>query len=461
MPARAHVVVLGGSLAGLLAAAVLADHADVTVVEQDELPEGPHPRRGVPQARHSHLLWSAGARAIEALLPGATHRWLQAGARRVGVPDGLVALSPQGWFRRQSEMQHMILAGRDLMDWPIRTAVLARPGITVRHARAEALDGTARRITGVRVSDPRGRTEALKADLVVDATGRGSRTRRWLTELGLPTVRTETVDSGLVYATRIFRAPPGTDNMPMVNVQADPHLPRPARTAILVPIEDHRWMVTVSGTHGGQPTADPDNFLPFARSARHPIVADLLAGAEPLTPVHLTRGTANRRHHYERLPHWPAGLLVTGDALATYNPVYGHGMVVAAHSAAALKAHLTRHGLHPGHARALQRALARTVEQPWAMATAQDMLYPGATGKRPTPADRLLQRYLDRLTLTATSRPAATRALLDLYTLSTGFRRLIAPHVIAAALRGPLAPPPPDPPLTAEERRFHHPGHRG
>ncbi len=87
-PRRA--VVIGAGTAGLLAAAALDPYAEVTVVERDVLPDGPAPRKGLPQARHAHLLLSGGAHAMEELLPGVTAAWLAAGARRIPLPTGLV-----------------------------------------------------------------------------------------------------------------------------------------------------------------------------------------------------------------------------------------------------------------------------------------------------------------------------------------------------------------------------------
>ncbi|MCD9194663.1 FAD-dependent oxidoreductase [Streptomyces albireticuli] len=455
-----RAVVLGAGLTGMLAAAALAPHADeVVVVDRDDMPAGPAPRKGLPQARHAHLLWSGGARTIESLLPGTHRRWLEAGARRIALPTGLASLSPQGWLRRWPEMQYLIACTRDLLDQVVRERVLALPGVTL-HPRTEPvrLLGSARGVTGVRVRDLGDGTErVLEAGLVVDATGRGSRAPRWLAELGLPEVREEVVDSGLVYATRIFRAPEGTEEFPVVHVQADSRRPGPGRTAVLVPVEDRRWLVTVSGTRGGEPTKDPALFEPFARQVRHPVIADLVAGAEPLTGVSVTRGTVNRRRFYERLAAWPAGLTVLGDAVATYNPVYGHGMSVAAHSAAALRAELTRRPLDdPRLARRVQRATGKAVDTAWALATGQDILFPGATGARPPAAAGLLRAYMDRATLTATGRPSVARALISVMTLATPATALATPDMVVAVLRGPGRRPLPGPPLTAAELAFRH-----
>ncbi|MFE3286280.1 pyridine nucleotide-disulfide oxidoreductase, partial [Streptomyces sp. NPDC059233] len=163
-----HAVVIGGSLAGLLAAAVLAEHAAVTVIDADPLPEGPAPRRGLPQGRHTHLLWSGGARAIEEILPGITDDWTRAGAIRRSLPTDLVTMTAQGWIPRVPEKQFNISCSRDLLDSVVRARVTALKGVTtLLQSRVRGLEGTASRVTGVRVDTPEEEGLLLAADLVV------------------------------------------------------------------------------------------------------------------------------------------------------------------------------------------------------------------------------------------------------------------------------------------------------
>lgn len=447
-----RAVVAGAGLMGLLAAAVLAEAGEVTVVERDRLPDGPAGRRGLPQARHAHLLWSGGARAVESLLPGTGERWLAAGARRIPLPSGLVAMTAHGWLPRLPEMQYLITCSRDLLDWVVREQVTRHPAVRVLDgAELLGLRGGRGRVTGVAVRTAAG-VERLDADVVVDATGRGSRAREWLRGLGLPPAPEETVDPGLVYASRIFRAPPGSDDFPLVSVQSDPSRPVPARTAVLVPIEHGRWLVTLSGTRGGRPGGRPEDFERFARTTRHPVVGELISRAEPLTGVTVSRSTVNRRRSFEKTPHWPEGFVVLGDAAATFNPVYGHGMSVAALSALALRAELASGGLRaPGLARRVQRAAAAPVALAWDLATGVDLRYPGVIGAPPGRAARALYRYFDRLMLTATGRAHVARALIDVMTLSAPPASLLHPDIAVAVLRGPGRPSLPGPPLTRAE----------
>ncbi len=454
-PVRSAVV-LGGSLAGLLAARALVEFADrVTVVERDGLPDGPEPRRGLPQARHVHLLWSGGARAVEELVPGVGELLLGAGAHRLAVTTDMVALSPQGWFRRWPESHHVFLCGRDLLDATVRARILDDDRIElVEHTEVLGLEGTDEAVTGVRIRGVDGSSRTLHADLVVDATGRGSRTPQWLRELGLPEPARREVDSGLAYASRLYRAPEAARlGFPVVNVQADPRGGGPGRAGVLLPIEDGRWLVTLSGTRGGEPPTDSAEFIRFAREElRHPVIADLLAGAEPLTDISFTRTTTNRRHYYERMPAWPENFAVLGDALAAYNPIYGHGMSVAAQSAVALRDVIRRQGWGtPGLSCRVQKAVARPVAAAWDLATGQDVFYPGATENGPTLRERAVAAYVGRLMRTATGNGRIARRVTDVTSLERGPEVLLTPGVLLAAAIGPLKPPLSGPPLLPEE----------
>ncbi|WP_409472321.1 pyridine nucleotide-disulfide oxidoreductase [Streptomyces sp. HC307] len=440
----------------MLAARALAAFADrVVVVERDVLPEGPEPRKGLPQARHAHMLWSGGVRALEELLPGVVGVLHAAGARRAPVTTDMVVMAAHGWFRRWPESHHVILAGRDLLDATIRARVLADERIElVDGAEAVELEGTAEAVTGVRIRAHDGAERSLSAGLVVDATGRGSRASRWLTALGLPAAERREVDSGLVYASRLYLAPEqARDGFPVVNVQPDLRDTGPGRAGFLLPIEHGRWIVTLNGTRGGEPSAANDDFVRFAREElRHPLIGELLEQAEPLNDVSLTRTTLNRRYFYERMPAWPENFTVLGDALAAFNPLYGHGLAVGAQSALILRNVIRRQGWGaPGLSRRVQKAVARPAAVAWDLATGQDVFYPGATENGPTLKDRLLAAYVDRLMHTATGNGRIARRVTDVTSLERGAQVLLAPSVLLATVVGPLKPALSGPPLSAEE----------
>ncbi|BET50335.1 NAD(P)-binding protein [Kitasatospora aureofaciens] len=440
----------------MLAAAVLADAgvAEVVVLDRDELPDGPRQRRGLPQGRHAHLLMTGGLRAMEEIVPGVGKRLLAAGAHEISLSSGVLARSPEGWLRRwRREGPVMLTCTRALVDWTVRAAVLEHPRIEVRRAAAVGLTGSAGRVRGVRVSGPDGEAD-LDADLVVDASGRGTRIVTWLEGLGLSGVRTRIVDSGLVNASRVYRVPAGAERFPLTIVQADPYVSRPGRSAMVMPVEGDRWLVSCGGTRGGEPPADAEGFLRYTLDLPDPIVGRLISGAEPLTDVHVSRSTSNVRHYLDKAPQWPEGLVVLGDALGTFNPAYGQGMSVAAFGARVLGRELERAGGPdaPGLARRVLRGAARPVDAAWAMAVGQDVLYPATRGGRPGIADRAVTAYTRRMTRAAAGSFAAASAIWDVTSMRTPPTRMFHPAAVLAALTGSPLPALSGPPLTPAER---------
>lgn len=473
MERASHVVVLGAGMSGVLTAAALTGVADtITVIERDRLPHEQAHRAGLPQAHHAHLLWSAGARTIDQLLPGAITRLTARGARRISVPANAAILSAHGWMPRFKGPQYAIACTRSLLDHTLREQAAKDPRVTIRdHREVVGLVGDATRVTGVRIRDrDNGAVEQINANLVVDATGRSSKTKDWLIELSVPgaaQVREEVIDSGIAYVTRTFQTPTmAAQDFPMVSVQSEVPTAGPGQAATLLPVEDGRWLVTLAGTRGYEPPRDEAGFLDFARHAvRHPIVADLISTLRPLTPIYSSHSTANRRLYFEQLPHWPDGIVVLADALATFNPIYGHGMSVAARNCLALQTELQTRGLSPGSGRRLQRTVARTVNDAWRMATSIDIFYPHAGKSVPSRSDRISLRYVNRVIRAATRQQAIAAAFFDTVSLSSPPTRLTRPPVLLAALRPrrtlsaeTLA----EPPLTDEEIRRgfndHSPG---
>lgn len=463
----------------MLAAAALSRAVDhVVVLDRDELPDTPEHRRGVPQGHHAHLLMPGGLEAMEQLLPQADLRkhLLAAGARELALSSGMLAHTPAGWFRRWRHHTHVtITCSRPLLDWVVRRAVLSsHANVEVHRARVTGLRGSAHRVLGVRLeagtaagSGSRlpaghgiraaadGRSGELDADWVVDASGRGTRVVPWLEALGIRDIREKTVDCGLANATRVYRTPPGARDWPLTLVQPDPYSGRPGRSGMIVPIENDQWMVSLGGMRGSEPPRDPDAFLEYALGLPSPLVGRLIADAEPLTQVFTSRSTSNSRRYLEKTRLWPDGFIALGDAAATFNPLYGQGMSVAALGAQALAEALGQGGVGtPGLARGVQRAIAGSVEAAWAMAVGTDVLYPGVEGGGPSVADRLAAGYSRRLTKAATGSYAAASALWDVTSLRTGPTRLMRPGAILATLAGPPLPPLAGPPLTAPERAY-------
>ena len=436
-----RAVVLGASMAGLLAARVLGDaYGQVTVIDRDKLSRAGSSRHGVPHGRHLHALLARGQQALEELFPGLTAelvahgapagdvlangRWYLNGHRLRQAPTGLVALC----------------ASRPFLEGHVRARVRALPNVTVLDrcdvvGLAATPDGG--RVTGARVL-PRvdgGAEQLLRADLVVDATGRGSRTPLWLEALGYARPAKEQVRIGLGYATRTYRLPSDALGGELGLVEAP--TPQHPRAGALLMQEGDRWIVTLAGMLGDHPPTDPDGFLDFARSLRFPDIHEAIRDAEPLDDPVAFRFPASVRHRYERLDRFPDGLLVLGDAVCSFNPIYGQGMSVAAVEALTLRRHLER-GVEPQPHRFFHD-LARTVDVPWDIAVGGDLVFPGVQGRRTAKA-RLVSAYIARLHAAAANDAGLASAFLRVTGLVEPPQSLLRPGIAVRVLRASLHP---------------------
>ncbi|MFD8479398.1 NAD(P)/FAD-dependent oxidoreductase [Kitasatospora sp. NPDC059673] len=435
---RGTAVVIGGGLAGCLAAWALRGVARrVVVVERDRYPDGVDFRAGVPQARHGHLLLEAGHRTIDELMPGARAELLAAGAELVPVPGGLRWLTPVGRLASYDSGLAMLSCSRPLLDHTVLQRVRSEPAIEILEGtEVVGLLGTRHGVTGVQLRE-RGRDGApvteLSAELVIDAAGRGTRSGRWLIDLGFPTTPVERVDTGVAYASRFYHRPPGREDQPAVYVQT--HAPEHGRFGVLLPVEGNRWIVGIGGMRGFEPSIQPEEFEKQLGQLRDPAIAEAVASAQPVGPARgFVPGPSVRRKH-ERID--PLGFLALGDASCTFNPVYGQGISVAALGARALReAARRRGGLGPATVREARRAIAATAKNPWVMAAGEDVRFPGTTGGPRGPVIRLQHRFLDRLLTRATTDATVSAAFGHVTAMVEPPSTLLRPSVLGPVLFG-------------------------
>ncbi|GAA1025628.1 FAD-binding monooxygenase [Virgisporangium ochraceum] len=425
-------VVIGASVGGLATARVLADRFDqVVVLERDLLPVDATARPGVPQGAHPHTMLVAGLNALEELFPGFEKGLEADGATVFEAGTNLTFYRFGERWPFVSTGVRLLCVSRPLLELTMRQRLAAAPNVEIRDETVvSGLACGGGRITGVVLASG----ETLPSDLVVDCTGRGTRSDRWLEALGFPTPTASEVKIGVSYASRTLRRNPGdlTEGGALYIVATPPH---EKRVGLVLPLEGDRWLMALGGWHGEGPSADPDDFAEYARSLPHPPVADLLAKAEPLTDIEIQRFPSSRRRHFERLKRVPAGFAVVGDAFATFNPIYGQGMTAALLQAQALGAAIDRSGAaSPAMAKRYFSAAAKIVSVPWRFATGADFLYPETTGAKPPGID-LLNRYSMRVQQAALRSTEVRRVFTSVQHLIAPASRLLTPAMVLKVLR--------------------------
>jgi 2-polyprenyl-6-methoxyphenol hydroxylase-like FAD-dependent oxidoreductase len=430
-----HAVVLGASMGGLIAAEVLSEVCDtVTLVDRDALPDAPGPRRGVPQSRQLHVLLARGRAALDELFPGLSDELSGRGAPLVDLNSQVHWYNDGFPMRRAASGLIGVGVSRPLLEHVVRERVRKRANVRFcagTEASALRTTGDGGRVTGV-VLTPRGEPSyPLDADLVVDACGRASRTPAWLTALGFPAPPEQRVPIDVTYVTRHYRRDPAhLGGLFGALTNAVPGRPR---TGIVAVQEDDTFAVVLSGVLGEQPPVDDDGYARYAASLGVPEITELTRDAEPLTAPVRMRYPESVRRRYDRLRRFPAGLLVVGDALCSFNPVYGQGMTVAAAEGLLLRRLLS--GDPARLWRRFFRGAARVVDGPWSIAVGTDLRFPAIPGRR-SPRVRFVNAYVHRLHAAAQDDAVLGTAFLRVLNLVDPPERLLRPGVVLRVLRG-------------------------
>lgn len=440
-PLGATAIVIGGSMAGLLAARVLAEFFErVIVLDRDRLPADPGARAGVPQARHAHALLAGGLAVVERLFPKIGESLTRAGATTIDWGSDFAVHAASGWMPRAASGIVTYGCSRDLLESFIRRTLASNSKISfVDDSAVESLlpssDGS--RVQGARVRSRAGRTrDIVGCDLVVDASGRGSHAPSWLASLGYDRPREIVVASHRAYATRWFAQPSGARSWKAL-LQST-WTPDVTRGGLIYPAEGDRWCVTLSGAEHHYPPVDAEGFLEFARRQPTSVLYEAIRSARPISRIYGFRRLENRRRLFHHLARWPDRFVVMGDAACAFNPVFAQGMSVSARSAMALHACLRnaqRRGSLAGATRRILGALARTTAAPWFMTTVEDLRWAATEGATRRWYHRLAQRYLDRVSLLASSSAESNRRSLEVWHLLRGPTALLHPSLSIEVLR--------------------------
>jgi 2-polyprenyl-6-methoxyphenol hydroxylase-like FAD-dependent oxidoreductase len=427
-----HAIVIGAGIGGLAAAAALAGHfGHVTVLERDELGYEPAARPGTPQSRHLHGLLAGGLRALCELFPDFDRYLAEAGAVPIRVPsDTRIELPGHDPFPQRDFGWMTYTMSRPLIEHVARQRLRKYSNVMLLD-RCRVLDLVADddgSVTGVQCAVVDRPVRSLRADLIIDASARGSLTLSLLKAMGLPQPEQSAIGIDMVYATATFAATEFAANWKMAITFPDN--PSSGKAGYLFPIEGGRWTALVSERHVAMPPDSVEGFLELARQLRTSTIYDTLKHAKPVDKVHRFGFVESSWRHYERVEAFPRGLLPIGDAICRFNPIHGQGMTVAVQEACILKNLLQTEarqkdpldGLAPAYFAAITPLIAGT----WSMSAVPDFANPATRGEPPDDLQNAL-RFSEALMRLAARDPKVHELMLRV-------RHLLLP---AAALRDP------------------------
>jgi 2-polyprenyl-6-methoxyphenol hydroxylase-like FAD-dependent oxidoreductase len=435
------VIVIGGGIAGLLAARALSDFAEgVLIVDRDVPPDVAVPRKGVPQGRHVHGLLAGGLDALERFFPGILEDLTANGARVADAAENVLWFNNGAWRLRCKVGVRGSIQTRPLLELYIRREVGKLPNVRQLHGISVTgfeMDAERSRVTGVRVDGARAAEKMFTADLVVDCSGRASKTPAWLEAAGIGKPPTTVIAVNVGYSTRYFRAPENRyPDWGAMLILGTP--PRGTRLGACFCVESGELQVTLGGLFGDYPPSDEAEFLKFAESLEHPQLSLTIRDAIPSSPIYTYRFPAHVWNHYDHLKNLPSNLLVLGDALCSFNPIYGQGMTVAAQEAQVFHRCLKDAQRRADGAVRLRnhyfRGVSSIVKRAWAMATGADLAYPQAEGQRPF-GQAIILRYLAQVIALSCS----DKKVLTVWNQVTNMQRpisaLFAPAIMARVTR--------------------------
>jgi 2-polyprenyl-6-methoxyphenol hydroxylase-like FAD-dependent oxidoreductase len=328
-----RAVIIGGSIAGTLAAAAIAPvFTEVLLLDKDVLPDEAVFRRGVPQGAHFHALLAAGRKAMDELLPGFSEHAFEMGAARLDSAQDVMRLDRTGWSPRFESPLEFLMASRPLIEKALRDRARELPALTYRDGvEVTGLLGAEGRVTGVRTGEA-----TIEADLVIDASGRFSRAPEWLDELGYAAPVESVVNAHWGYSSTFLKVPEDWDpGFQALAVQpfGQGALSKEAATramAMWVVEGDRRWILTVQGSAGDHPPRTEEKLREFVSSIGVPEIDKTLADVEFPEKIAMWRDTRSRLRDYPAQTERPEGFIALGDAWLGFNPVYGQGMTAAA-----------------------------------------------------------------------------------------------------------------------------------
>jgi len=439
-----QAVIIGSGIAGLATAQALAPHCKrIIILERDRDMDAFGPRKGVPQSYHAHGLLRGGELALNLLFPGLSDELIAQGATCIDFSRDVHWFHAGRWKLRHTSGLPGMLQSRPLLEGTIRRRVADLSNVEFRYGVAVQglhLDPEYNRVEAVLVKDLTGHRaiSSITADLVVDASGRGSKMPEWLAGVSYPTPDESQLEINLFYSSRVFQAP-ANYNPNWRIMLVSPQAPDVTRIGVIFRAEGGQYVVSLGGYTGDMTPTRNEDFVEYAKKLANPAIHEVLTQLIPVTDVKMYRVPRTTRRHYEKLAQMPGGVMVIGDAMCAFDPVFGQGMSVSALEAEALATMLTvetPQSINTLNHRFHKRA-AGIVNVPWMMGSTEDLRFKQTVGPR-TPLMPIMHWYSTQLFELSATDQQVFATFYRVMNLLSGVPALLHPRIVFKVLKHAL-----------------------
>jgi len=422
----------------LMTAKVLSSYyAQVTIIEKDTVHRYPESRKGQSHTKHLHGLLPCALNILNNYFPGLSQEINNNG----GVLNDFG--TSMRWFTHGGFKKNVFLdiqgvsLSRPLLEHLVRERVLSLPNVTLLDnttTKALLSSGDKQKVTGVFIEDKQDmQVTELDADLIVDCMGRGSRTPQWLKELGYPEVSINEVKINVTYTTRLYKRDPG-DARGRWWIACTPEAPKERRNGAVFPIEGNKWIVSVGGWHGEMAPTDEQGFLEFLKTLPNHNIYDIASTCEPLSEIIQYKYPVSVRRNYEKMHHFPLGFLVLGDAVSSFNPIYGQGISSICLQVVELDKMMNENIAEDKLSKIFFKRTLKIRNKLWQMSTGEDFRFPETTGTR-TFGIGLANKYVSLVHKATISDEVVCKAFLKVMGLIDSPSKLLHPKIIWRVLR--------------------------
>ncbi|MGG3563944.1 glutamate synthase subunit beta [Neobacillus rhizosphaerae] len=437
---KEKAVIIGGGISGKLAARVLSDFfQEVLIIERDQEPEGPFPRKGAPQGEHIHALLHAGEAGLESLFPGITEKFYSSGAIKINSTKDLAWFHHGVWKLRFDGEFSTILQTRPHLEWHIDQYIKSIPNVTVQYnqvVRDYICKETENIIAGVEVVDGSGHAENILADLVVDASGASSITSKWLEkrEIHIPDKKAKI---GLSYISKTFQLAKNEDRDWAIKI-VYPNPPVEKMGGTISKVEGNRYLVTINGYHNvineKEALLNDKSFLELAKKLPKLDIYQEIKDAPPLTGTSIYRVPQITWRQFQKV-NLPDGLLLIGDTICRIDPVFGQGMSIAVLEALALQRLFQKsdHSIKK-ITTTFHKKAAKIISPIWNMVIIEDFRYPETTGKKPLGLF-IQQWYAKNIFLISSQDQHVYNSLFKVMNLIHSMTTLMHPRILKTVLK--------------------------